>query len=87
MSIETQCMTEKLIVITIKLDYSKVPSKSTVPTSGYRHPMHFCSQARIAPSISAFTLLSKTATTIIAAACRFLARSISNILTLNTLSV
>ena len=32
MSIEIQCMTEKLIVITIKLDYSKVPSKSTVPT-------------------------------------------------------
>ena len=32
MSIEMQCMTEKLIVITIKLDYSKVPSKSTVPT-------------------------------------------------------
>ena len=37
MSIEIQCMTEKLpvIVITIKLDYSKVPSKSTVPTYGY----------------------------------------------------
>ena len=34
MSIEIQCMTEKLIVITIKLDYSKVPSKSTVPTYG-----------------------------------------------------
>ena len=33
MSIKIQCMTEKLIVITIKLDYSKVPSKSTVPTS------------------------------------------------------
>ena len=32
MSIEIQCMTEKLKVITIKLDYSKVPSKSTVPT-------------------------------------------------------
>ena len=32
MSIEIQCMTEKLIVITIKSDYSKVPSKSTVPT-------------------------------------------------------
>ena len=32
MSIEIQCMTEKLIVITIKLDYLKVPSKSTVPT-------------------------------------------------------
>ena len=32
MSIEIQCVTEKLIVITIKLDYSKVPSKSTVPT-------------------------------------------------------
>ena len=32
MSIEIQCMTEKLIVITIKLDHSKVPSKSTVPT-------------------------------------------------------
>ena len=32
MSIEIQCMTEKLIVITIKLDYSNVPSKSTVPT-------------------------------------------------------
>ena len=32
MSIEIQCMTEKLIVITIKLDYSKVLSKSTVPT-------------------------------------------------------
>ena len=32
MSIKIQCMTEKLIVITIKLDYSKVPSKSTVPT-------------------------------------------------------
>ena len=31
MSIEIQCMTEKLIVITIKLDYSKVPSKSTCP--------------------------------------------------------
>ena len=33
MSIEIQCMTEKLIVITIKLDYLKVPSKSTMPTS------------------------------------------------------
>ena len=32
MSIEIQCMSEKLIVVTIKLDYSKVPSKSTVPT-------------------------------------------------------
>ena len=32
MSIEIQCMTEKLIVITIKLDYLKVPSKSTVST-------------------------------------------------------
>ena len=32
MSIEIQCTTEKLIVITIKLGYSKVPSKSTVPT-------------------------------------------------------
>ena len=32
MSIEIQCMTKKLIVIAIKLDYSKVPSKSTVPT-------------------------------------------------------
>ena len=31
MSIEIQCMKEKLIVITIKLDYLKVPSKSTVP--------------------------------------------------------
>ena len=29
MSIEIQCITEKLIVITIKLDYSKVPSKVT----------------------------------------------------------
>ena len=35
MSIEIQCMTEKLIVITIKLDYLKIPSKSTVPTYGY----------------------------------------------------
>ena len=35
MSVEIQCMTEKLIVITIKLDYSKVPSKSTVPTYAY----------------------------------------------------
>ena len=35
MSIEIQCMTEKLIVITIKLDYLKVPSKSTVPTYAY----------------------------------------------------
>ena len=34
MSIEIQCMTEKLIAITIKLDYSKVPNKSTVPTTG-----------------------------------------------------
>ena len=33
MSIEIQCMTEKLTVITVKLDYLKVPSKSTVPTS------------------------------------------------------
>ena len=32
MPIKIQCMTEKLIVINIKLDYSKVPSKSTVPT-------------------------------------------------------
>ena len=32
MSIEIQCMTEKLIVVIIKLDYSKVPSKSIVPT-------------------------------------------------------
>ena len=39
MSIEIQCMTEKLIVITIKLDYSKVTSKSTVPT--YAYPIHF----------------------------------------------
>ena len=35
MSIEIQCMIEKLIVITIKSDYSKVPSKSTVPTSAF----------------------------------------------------
>ena len=35
MSIEIQCMTEKLIVITIKLDYSKVPSKSIVPTCDF----------------------------------------------------
>ena len=35
MSIEIQCMTEKLIVITIKLDYSKAPSKSTMPTYAY----------------------------------------------------
>ena len=35
MSIEIQCMTEKLKVIIIKLDYSKVPSKSTVPTYEY----------------------------------------------------
>ena len=33
MSIEIQCMTEKLILIAIKLDYSKVPSKSSVPTT------------------------------------------------------
>ena len=32
MSIKIQCTTEKLIDITIKLDYSKVPSQSTVPT-------------------------------------------------------
>ena len=32
MSIEIQCMTKKLIIITIKLDYSKEPGKSTVPT-------------------------------------------------------
>ena len=37
MSIEIQCMTEKLIVITIKLDYSKVPSKSTVPTYAFNN--------------------------------------------------
>ena len=36
MLIEIQRMTEKLIVITIKLDYSKVPSKSTVPTYGFK---------------------------------------------------
>ena len=43
MSIEIQCMTEKLIVITIKLDYSKVPNKSTpvllsstVPTTEFK---------------------------------------------------
>ena len=37
-------MTEKLIVITIKLDYSKVPSKSTVPTyaSRSRHSPRHC---------------------------------------------
>ena len=35
MSIEIQCMTEMLIVITIKFDYSKVPSKSTVLTYDY----------------------------------------------------
>ena len=35
MSIEIQCMTEKLIIITIKLDYSKVPSKSTLPTCAH----------------------------------------------------
>ena len=44
MSIEIQCMTEKLIVITIKLDYSKVPSKSTVSTYAFRssgiHPFN-----------------------------------------------
>ena len=32
MLIEIQCMTEKLIVITIKFYYLKVPSKSIVPT-------------------------------------------------------
>ena len=37
MSIEIQCMTEKLIVITIKLDYSKVLSKSTVSTYAYEY--------------------------------------------------
>ena len=36
MSIEIQCMTEKLIVKTIRLDYSKVPSKSTVPTYAFK---------------------------------------------------
>ena len=41
MSIELQCMTEKLIVITIKLDYSKVPSKSTVPTYANTAPVFF----------------------------------------------
>ena len=35
MSIEIQCMTEKLIVITTKLDYSKLLSKSTVLTYVY----------------------------------------------------
>ena len=40
MSIEIQCMTEKLIVITIKLDYSKVPSKSTVPTYAYYNDLY-----------------------------------------------
>ena len=29
-----------LIVITIKLDYSKVPSKSTVPTYAYQFHQH-----------------------------------------------
>ena len=42
MSIEIQCMTEKLIVTTIKLDYSKVPSKNTVPITGI-----FRSQAKL----------------------------------------
>ena len=37
MSIEIQSMTEKLIVITIKLDYSKVPSKSTMPTYAFNY--------------------------------------------------
>ena len=36
MSIEIQGMAEKLIVITIELDYSKVLSKNTVPTYGCR---------------------------------------------------
>ena len=38
MLIEIQCMTEKLIDITIKLDYSKVPSKSTAPTTDHMSP-------------------------------------------------
>ena len=45
MSIEIQCMTEKLIVITIKLDYSKVPSKSTVPTYDGTFPAWWSWQA------------------------------------------
>ena len=43
MSIEIQCMTEKLIVIIIKLDYSKVPSKSTAVLLSIAVPTIACS--------------------------------------------
>ena len=46
MSIEIQCMTENLIVITIKLDYSKVPSKSTEPTYAYKAHLHNIKKAK-----------------------------------------
>ena len=68
---------------------------AALATECYRHPIHFCGQTRFVPSISAFYFASsnasskkttgnsnnKAAITIIAVACRFLARSISNILT------
>ena len=47
--------------------------------------MHSCGQAKVVPSISGFYVAYfKAASTIIAAAYRFLVRSISNILTLNS---
>ena len=49
MSIEIQCMTEKLIVVTIKLDYSKVPSKSTVPTYAHTYMYLFVNTKKISP--------------------------------------
>ena len=48
-------MTEKLIVIIIKLDYSKVPSKSTVPTYVFRMDPFTSSFMTISLSDTLFT--------------------------------
>ena len=57
MSIEIQCMTEKVIVITIELDYSKVPSKSTVPTYVYIHKIKLFNKKKFINDVSELLLI------------------------------
>ena len=55
-------MTEKLIVITIKLDYSKVPSKSTVLTYVCQHVPKFTRTGEISNSRYMSTRFGKSST-------------------------
>ena len=51
MSIEIQCMTEKLIVITIKLDYSKVPKVQKYRAHHWLQKFENFGQIKIFPNI------------------------------------